>query len=145
MQPPPSTPPPGHPQPAYQPQPPGPAQPPQPAYPPQPPPVGHGGLPPPPATPLVPRSRSGRTGRVLLGLALLIPPALALGIGYVWPTGKTIWYSFHRSLLIPGERRVDLEWVGLENYRSLFLEGRLFEQPRGFWFALSLAVGPLLV
>lgn len=145
MQPPPSTPPPGHPQPAYQPQPPGPAQPPQPAYPPQPPPVGHGGLPPPPATPPVPRSRSGRAGRVLLGLALLIPPALALGIGYVWPTGKTIWNSFHRSLLIPGERRVDLEWVGLENYRSLFLEGRLFEQPRGFWFALSLAVGPLLV
>src|SRR5690606_1296611 len=140
MQPPPSTPPPGQPQPAYPPQPPGPAQPPQPWYPPQPaqpayppcppqpaypaqppgqpppayppPPAGYGGPPPPPAP--VARSRSGRAGRVLLGLALLIPPAVALVIGYVWPTGKAIWTSFHGPLLIPGERRVDLRWVGLE-------------------------------
>jgi len=68
---------------------------------------------------------------------------VALVIGYVWPTGKAIWTSFHGPLLIPGERRVDLRWVGLENYQSVFLEGR-FEQPEGLWLAMSLALGPLL-
>src|SRR5690606_20599866 len=69
--------------------------------------------------------------------------AVALVIGYVWPTGKAIWTSFHGPLLIPGERRVDLRWVGLENYQSVFLEGR-FEQPQGLWLPMSLALRPLL-
>ena len=133
MQPPPSTPPPVPPQ--------------QPAYPPHaapPPPMGYAAAPgPPPVAP--PGSHPGRTGRALLGLALLIPPVVALVIGQVWPTAATVWQSFREPAQLPGTPPDDVTWVGLDNYRQLFLEGRLFEQPKGFWFALSLAVGPLLV
>lgn len=113
-------------------------QPPTPSSPQLPPPP----LPPPPAMPAAPPPPAGAgTGRgllVLLGLALAAPAAVALLIGYVWPTGRTIWWSLHVHRGIGGTG----EWVGLDNYQ------RIVESEDAWWglaFTLLLATLPLLV
>jgi ABC-type sugar transport system permease subunit len=73
----------------------------------------------------------------LVGLLLAVPAAIALLIGFAWPTGRTIWWSLHEHSGLGGTG----DWVGLDNYQRLV-------EFEGSWqavgFALLLATLPLL-
>lgn len=92
--------------------------------------------PPPPAPP--PRPAGSGQALGLVGVLLAGPAALALLIGYVWPTGRTVWWSLHAHSGIGGAG----DWVGLDNYQRLM-------EFEGAWqavgFALLLVTLPLLV
>ncbi|MBE1485906.1 sugar ABC transporter permease [Plantactinospora soyae] len=73
-------------------------------------------------------------GRVLLGLALLLPALVALVWSYVVPTVSTMLTSFQHDSLV-GEP----EPAGGENYQQLFEDGLIGQ----FGFALLLGLLPL--
>jgi ABC-type sugar transport system permease subunit len=81
-------------------------------------------------------ARSGQ-GLGLLGLLLAGPAAIALLVGYAWPTVRTIWWSLHEHTGIGGTG----SWVFLDNYQRLL-------EFDGAWqavgYALLLATLPLL-
>jgi ABC-type sugar transport system permease subunit len=92
------------------------------------------GIPPPPP----PRgSGTNRGPLALVGLLLAAPAAIALLIGYAWPTVRTIWWSVHEHTGLGGTG----DWVALDNYQRLV-------EVDGTWqavgFALLLATLPLL-
>jgi ABC-type sugar transport system permease subunit len=72
-----------------------------------------------------------------VGLLLAAPAAIALLIGYAWPTIRTVWWSLHAHSGLGGTG----DWVGLDNYQRLVeLDGTW----QAVGFALLLATLPLL-
>lgn len=55
-----------------------------------------------------------RTGERIQAAAFLGPALLLIGVGLLYPAGVTVWQSLH------GANPFDPEWVGLENYKTLF-------------------------
>lgn len=96
---------------------------------------------PPAAGPVGPKSGSGGLDPVLravLGLALLLPAALALLWSYVLPTLSTVRSSFRRESPL---RDRPTESAGLENYRDVFDAGLVGH----IGFALLLGLLPLVL
>jgi alpha-glucoside transport system permease protein len=76
------------------------------------------------------RSRSGERVQTA---AFLLPSLLLIGIGLLYPAGKTVYESLYGSAVF------DPEFVGLENYQKLFTDSQQLEVLRNtlFWVVLT--------
>jgi ABC-type sugar transport system permease subunit len=84
-----------------------------------------------------PRPGMSRSTRILIGLLILLPAGIALLLGYLVPTVRTmIWSMQSRAPLGDSEP----EWVGFDNYERLFSDG--FFGP--LFYALGFAGAPLV-
>jgi ABC-type sugar transport system permease subunit len=81
--------------------------------------------------------------RTVVGLLLVVPAAVALLVGHVWPTLRTIWASLRTGDALDGG-----EFVGLDNYAAVGREAAAGMASGLLLAALPLAtllaVGPLL-
>ena len=66
---------------------------------------------------LTQRLRS-RSGERIQTVAFLGPSILLIGVGLLYPAIATVWQSLH------GSATFDPEWVGLENYKTLFTDSQ---------------------
>ena len=87
--------------------------------------------------PPAPTRRPAQTGRVVIGLLLLMPAAMACALTQLWPTLGTISLSFQDSQGFGS----DSIFIGLDNYAALFEQGRLFQ---ALGFALLLAISRVI-
>lgn len=101
-------------------------------------------MPPPPSPPpSAPPSRPPGWA-IGVGLLLVVPAGIGLLIGYVWPTVKTIWWSFQARTPFGGSAG----WAGIDNYSvggERVGDWLRFTIPLGVLpLAALLVVGPLL-
>ncbi|HEY8473241.1 MAG TPA: sugar ABC transporter permease [Natronosporangium sp.] len=81
------------------------------------------------------RAGMSQAARAVVGLLLVLPAALALLVGYLIPTVRTIIWSFQARSPLGG----DAEWIGLDNYDDMVGEGF----PGSLLFTLGFTIAPL--
>ncbi len=66
----------------------------------------------------------GRTGRLAVPYAFLLPPMAYLAVFMFWPLGRQIWMSFTNTKMVNPNRGL---FIGLRNYDRLFSDPAFFD------------------